>query len=322
MRKKSAIKSVSRYLEKKISCFVEEASIICHVGLFIGVVIFFGIIYYILTPFGHGIGQNTDTCLDTTILTGIYFSTVTISSLGYGDMHPVGFSKVLACIEVLLGLALIGIMIAKVTSRSLSDRVESLFVSDAQRRLEDIATKFDASRDQLDEIMLELANAYQATLGQTPIEDNDGLLSDFRGIISVSQSNCVALRSYFSIETKRGNYFQSVPAEALERVGNAVNDAFLILVRCIETLSSQEIDEIRRNLKAVIDVQKQVCTLINEHATAPDTLKGVFQDIETNCNLLEECLAVPEDAVMEESQPNQIPQGTDELQKPSEVDNE
>lgn len=290
-------------------------------------VILFGCLYTYLTPRGHGIGQNLnplpDITFPTNILTGIYFSTVTISSLGYGDMHPMGFSKVLACIEVLLGLVLIGIMIAKVTSQSLSDRVESLFISDAQRRLEDIATKFDASRDQLDEIMPELENAYQAALGQTPIEDNDGLLSGFWKIISTLRSNCVALRSYFSIETKRGNYFQSVPAEALELVGNAVNGAFLILVRCINTLSPQEMAEIQRNLEAVIDVQKQVCTLIAEHATAPDTLKEVFQHIETNCNLLEKsCLAVPEDAVLEESQPDQIPQGTDQLQEPSEVDNE
>ena len=46
----------------------------------------------------------------------IYFSIVTEATLGYGDIRPVGFSRLLACLQVLLGLTFAGIVVAKITS--------------------------------------------------------------------------------------------------------------------------------------------------------------------------------------------------------------
>jgi hypothetical protein len=46
----------------------------------------------------------------------LYFSIVTETTLGYGDIRPVGFSRALASCEVLLGLLLAGVLIAKITS--------------------------------------------------------------------------------------------------------------------------------------------------------------------------------------------------------------
>ena len=112
-------------------------------------------LYYLLTQCDHGIGQDDTALNNATFLTGIYFSIVTISSLGYGDMHPMGISKILACIEVLFGLVMIGVMIAKVTSQRLSYRVERLFRSEAQKRLENFAEEFNKSQQNFAEIMTE-----------------------------------------------------------------------------------------------------------------------------------------------------------------------
>ena len=46
----------------------------------------------------------------------LYFSIITETTLGYGDVSPVGFSRVLACIQVLLGLLFAGLAVAKITS--------------------------------------------------------------------------------------------------------------------------------------------------------------------------------------------------------------
>lgn len=126
-------------------------------------VVAFGAAYYLLTPSGHGIGQNLKPLFDITPLGGIYFSIVTVSSLGYGDMHPMGVSKAFACAEVLIGLAVVGIMIAKVTSQPLSYHVSCLFSSDTQSRLEKIAAEFETAQNRLAEITIELASIYQST---------------------------------------------------------------------------------------------------------------------------------------------------------------
>lgn len=46
----------------------------------------------------------------------VYFSVVTEVTLGYGDIRPVGWSRVLACFQVIFGLALAGVVVAKITS--------------------------------------------------------------------------------------------------------------------------------------------------------------------------------------------------------------
>jgi len=46
----------------------------------------------------------------------LYFSIVTISSLGYGDIRPLGPARILVGLEVMVGLAFFGILVAKVSS--------------------------------------------------------------------------------------------------------------------------------------------------------------------------------------------------------------
>lgn len=50
------------------------------------------------------------------ILDAFYFSITTETTLGLGDIRPVGLSRFLACFQVLLGLLLAGVTIAKITS--------------------------------------------------------------------------------------------------------------------------------------------------------------------------------------------------------------
>ena len=294
-------------------------------------VIIFGIAYTLLTPISHGIGQNSTPLFEEyTLVTflngipnGIYFSVITVSSLGYGDLHPMGFSKVLICMEVLMGLAVIGIMIAKVTSRRLTYHVERLFSFDAQKRLEDIAAKFDTSRDDITKIMSELANTYQITPGETFIEEDRGsLIVRFRNVISNFRLKCIELRDYLSKEIAQSNYFQIAPASAMVRVGEAIDEAFLLLSQHITSLPTQVRTEIldghnRQGISEAINSQKQVCDLVDKHATDSNT-QAVFQRI------VETCEQVPASyfAVPEELQPDQVLQGTDEPQELSEGNNE
>ena len=242
-------------------------------------------------------------------------------------MHPVGFSKILACIEVLLGLSVIGIMIAKVTSRRLSYHVERLFSSDAQKRLEGIAAKFDTSQSKLSSIMPELESAYQSVPGVSdqshiPTEAKKSLVLKFRNVVSELHSSCAELRDYFFFETEQGNYFQVVPNDAVVRVGNAVDGTFWRFSQLIISLSPQAKAEIldsynRQEISALINFQKEVCGRVKEYATDTNIL-AVFQSIDEICHRVSEnYFAVPE-----ESRPDQILQGTDEPQGLSGADNE
>jgi len=300
---------------------IEDVPLVAYLVFFVVGVAVFGLAYALLTPVGHGIGGNFAPFTDVTVLKGLYFSIVTVSSLGYGDMHPIGASKALACFEVLMGLTLMGIMIAKVTSRRLSYQVLRLFSSDAQKRLEGIAAGFDASRDELAAAMSELASAYQSTPGTESHADRRGVTSQVRDVVSSFQSRCAALRDYLSYEIQQGNYFSVAPVNAVVRVGDSVDSALLVLGQLIISLSPQARTETldRRNREGIseaIESQRQVCRIVSQHATEP-RIVGAFQRVGETCS------GIPSSyfAVPEEVQPDQVLQGTDEPQQPFGMDN-
>ena len=77
----------------------------------------FAFAYWSLSHPSDGNGLiDSDNSNRISFLDSVYFSIVTEATLGYGDIRPVGFSRLLACSQVLLGLLIAGIAIAKVTS--------------------------------------------------------------------------------------------------------------------------------------------------------------------------------------------------------------
>jgi Ion channel len=50
------------------------------------------------------------------LLGALYFSVVTETTLGFGDFRPLGFSRVLVALQVVSGLVLAGVGVAKITS--------------------------------------------------------------------------------------------------------------------------------------------------------------------------------------------------------------
>ena len=281
---------------------------------FLMIVFVFGTAYTLLTPCGHGIGQDSQPLAKVTLGTGIYFSIVTYSSLGYGDMHPMGLSRVLACLEVLLGLASIGILIARVTSRRLSHHVSRLFSTDAQERLEAIATELETSSDELRQLMPQLQRAYQSDPGPgtSPSLETRALLTKVGQFALDLRSRCVHLHDYWATEMAQGSYFQIAPVTGIERVGEALDDVFFRLSQLVIALSPQARADIldrrtRQRISEAIDRQMQLCQLAEQH---PDQdIRLSFQGIGDTCNRLQEnYFAVPD---LEESQPDQVLQDSD-----------
>lgn len=96
--------------------------------------------YYAIASTDHGIGTND-------VLDGVYFSIVTFTSLGYGDIQPKGFGRVIAALLVLCGLAITALTIGKVASERQSALLLLLHTSDVQRRLSSFAGELMAAAE-------------------------------------------------------------------------------------------------------------------------------------------------------------------------------
>ncbi|MBS3055889.1 MAG: two pore domain potassium channel family protein [Candidatus Aenigmarchaeota archaeon] len=86
---------------------------------FFVLIIFFGFLYNIFSYIpGNGLMGKSGLIKPGLegIFDSIYFSAVTTSSLGYGDIAPMGLSRILIMFEVLLGLLFIGAFASKIIS--------------------------------------------------------------------------------------------------------------------------------------------------------------------------------------------------------------
>jgi potassium channel LctB len=97
------------------------------VGFWLGMIVVFGVVYWVA---GIGIGWglqagNVAVKPDLEGLgTAIYFSFVTALSIGYGDVVPVGWARVLAIVEGAIGLLVFGSVVSKLVSRHQEELVD------------------------------------------------------------------------------------------------------------------------------------------------------------------------------------------------------
>ncbi len=81
--------------------------------LWVFVALFFGVLYYLLP--GQLINSRTGEAV-TNVWDAVYFSFVTISTIGYGDLLAIGFIRVLTAIEGLFGWVLFGLIVYRIVS--------------------------------------------------------------------------------------------------------------------------------------------------------------------------------------------------------------
>ena len=79
-------------------------------GLLLPIVTFFALAYYLMADQFVGIANRTD---------ALYFAVVTLGTVGYGDVHPVGEgAKIVAMIQIVLDLVVVGLLVSIATTRA------------------------------------------------------------------------------------------------------------------------------------------------------------------------------------------------------------
>jgi|GEM_PF-1259808 len=265
-------KQILTAVQRFFDFLIEVTPLWCHLVFFVIVVCASGLAYFVLTPYGHGMGHDFQKLENPTIWEGLYFSIVTVSSLGYGDIHPMGFSRTLACIEVLFGLTFMGVMVAKLTSRRLSYHVQRLFSSDAQRRLDELAVQLEPLETELRDRMKKLGAAFQTTPGglQATLQAKTAARRSFQESLRKLHAPSETLAGYLAHELGQTGFFEIAPVIAVRRVVFAVEKNLFGLGQLVISLSAEArtnvLDpETRQRITDTLSHSVNICNLIDHH---------------------------------------------------------
>jgi hypothetical protein len=129
----------------------------------------------------------------------VYFSIITMTSLGYGDIHPIGFGRFIASVEVLSGIILVAVFVGKVASERQSTLILLLYNSENNRRLKEFYLEINRIADSLDELLnehdyfgfnREVKRAYKfvtSVYNYLSLHANQGRIADFGNSTSLKK---------------------------------------------------------------------------------------------------------------------------------------
>jgi rhodanese-related sulfurtransferase len=140
---------------------LERSSFVTLLGVWLGMVLVFGLIYGAgsLIP-GSGLKEN-GRLLDRSlpdILTAVYFSFVTATSVGFGDVVPVGPIRILAVMESGLALLLFGVIVTKLVYNRQEELIEEIHQIAFEDRLSKVRTNLHFVLMELQQIEAECHN--------------------------------------------------------------------------------------------------------------------------------------------------------------------
>ncbi len=292
---------------KQLSILVERTSLSRIALAFLLVIFGFALSYYFLGGLREGPGESGS---KQSFWNDVYFSVVTISSLGYGDIVPTGYARVLSASEVLLGLAFMGIIVAKLSSARISFHVKRIYGTDSQLRLKKLADEFLFLKEQFPgytQLFAEVptANPEEAEIRRKAIASGEREITlTFETFLKSS----LTIKEYIAFEADNCVFFDDAPSLAMIATGESLDDLVNVLTLFVKNLSADIRMRLlqstnRRRLLTGLTHNVEVCNTVLEHSKNQSVLDA-YRALKSSCERFpQEMFNFPE---VQHSQPDQI----------------
>jgi hypothetical protein len=209
---------------QKVVELIDKLTVPRLVLIFIGTVILFSFLFYFLTLSGNGIVLNYPTGSEPGYLDCLYFSIVTISSLGYGDIRPVGIARFACSIEVVLGLAFFGLLVSRLASRKQDIHLSVIYKDIVRKSLEGFLDSFKLFTEEY----RNADNLVRKHLEKRPEDGNEQLKQLLRGLYFQHRGKVNGLRQYLRYCVKNKISFDHSHSRLLLQINKELNKILCI----------------------------------------------------------------------------------------------
>ncbi|MPY24531.1 potassium channel family protein [Shewanella sp. YLB-07] len=226
------------------------------------------VLYFLVTTqisTKHGLDLNTLGCKLSSdgkpicdsidiFLSSLYFMGVTITTLGYGDILPLGFGRIISVLVAVFGLTVIAILISKVSSERDSSTLLLLHTSDVERRISgfssDVSTYIkDLKSFSYGKYLKEYEQSLKNTRVKLKSEELSVKLKEFRTLLLIS-SKYLVFHINQSLSSEIGT--NTAVAQFIKQLSEA-QDAILDLKPFIKQHENIE--------RACLKISSEICSI-------------------------------------------------------------
>ena len=243
------------WLEKVANLSLERL-----IAVWFGMILVFSVIYWI-AGVGMGMGLQAGSHLVNAdaqgFVTAIYFSFVTALSIGYGDVVPVGWFRLMAIIEGAAGLLIFGCVVSKLVSRRQEELTDEIHYTTFEDRLDRVRTnlhlvfsdlgslqQLQAEREALPELVLRrLESTVRVFRGELQaVHDllyRCRVMPDEETLASLLANLIICLQSLVDIDNSLPSRSANLNA-GLKSIANLANE---ICGECVPRIEAPELKE-------------------------------------------------------------------------------
>ncbi len=168
-----------------VKIWTDKVNYVHILGVWVIVIILFGCCYFFLQNEGSYLYYNSRTAPVSDVKDAIYFSFVAATTTGFGDIIPLGYFKLLAIFEVVLGLMLLAIVTSKLVSLKQDIVLSEVYELSFTERLNGLRSALLLFRQNLDRIISKIEDG---TLQKRELNNVPVYLSSFEDSLNETLS--------------------------------------------------------------------------------------------------------------------------------------
>lgn len=225
--------------------------------VFVGITIGSAFVYYLGSQYNWGI-KPTFSTTETYVVDlwdCLYFSLVTIATLGYGDFRPESFSRIVAAFEVVAGIILMGLMVSRLVSRQqerLTKRLLKGFINQ----------EIQSFRDQLDPLLETCATIRS----RKDLDDSDAEWARFSDWLLQAAYLARSIARYWRSEASLPDLAEIAQSRAMGRLLSELATVLEFVTDMTATKTTETIgEENRKHIRNISESCLTVAEVFEEH---------------------------------------------------------